>query len=254
MQFLIRILGITLVALFVTSTLRADPSFGDQETALLNYLSAVSRYSPLEGAYSHGSIGATFGVGVENHSNIEANALQRHHLHMEETEANQNVSSPKIYFTKGSFLPVDFGFSIGATQDDHISMAGAHAQWSIFEGFRLPAVAVRASYNQLFGMKDAEMQSTRGDLVISTNIWSFFTIYGTTGIQRNNVTLNSASYFQYGLTTAPENRDYSKSWISKSHAIGLRALVIAPFLAATAEMQFDSNNGQSLAGKVSLDI
>ncbi len=246
-----------IVYLFIAPQLSAQEevmNFAQQEAALLNNLAAINRYSPLEGAYSHGSIGATLGLGIQNHAEIKTNTLQHHHLYIDQSQPAQKLSTKKMYFIKGSTLPVDFGFSLGSTQDDQISMAGAHAQWSVFEGFRMPALALRGSYNKLFGLKDAEMQSTRVDVIASTSMFSFFSAYIASGAQRNVVMLNSAAYFQYGLVTQPENQDYQKTWWSRSHAIGLRALLIPPVLGATLELQLDEAAGRSIAGKISLDI
>ncbi len=242
------------IALCIAGEASADNQFGTQETDLLNTLSAIARYSPLEGAYSHGSIGATFGVGTHSYNDVPASSLQQHHMHMDDSDDKQDMRASHMYIVKGLALPIDVGVSLGATQDDQISIVGGHIQWTVFEGFRVPAVAFRAAHKRLFGLNDAEVSATRVDVVVGTNLMNFLTVYGFTGMQRNDVTLNSAAYFQYGLTAQPENLDYRKVWLSKAHAIGIRALVIPPLLALTAELQLDSATGQSVAAKISLDI
>lgn len=255
----------TLFLLFSATTLMAQNYHDGDEDAnrdinnFLRYLSHLNRYSPLEGAGSHGSIGSSLGLGVGiNPVEHADNSLYEDRLAMPNGEGNRSsLIISKLMLTKGLRWPVDFGFTFGTTQASRISQLGGHIQWTAYERFQMPAVALRGVYARMYGIHNTEFSTYGSEVAISYGFLRYFTAYATYGWQYNTAALQMSAADQsvYFLNeTGGGDRRIKENWFSPSQIIGMRVMVVPPFVATTFEMQASSGVPHSYAAKISLGM
>jgi hypothetical protein len=116
-------------------------------------------YSPVDPAGSKGAQSLAIGFGVASAPNM---ALSRDSGSDLETYPQQLF---RAHVTKGLSLPVDFGFLLGTTGTGQFQQAGIHGQWTLFEGFKLPAFTARGAILRSFWSR----QSASGDHIEMTS-------------------------------------------------------------------------------------
>jgi len=117
-------------------------------------------YSPVDPAGSKGSQSLALGFGVASSPNSGASRDPETGL---ETDPQPLF---RAHVTKGLSVPVDFGFLLGTSETGQFQQAGIHAQWTPFEGFKLPAFTARGSILRSFWSR----KSTLGDNIEMTSI------------------------------------------------------------------------------------
>ena len=181
-----------LCAILLTSLLISTYGFSNEPvTNLFQDLAKINRYSPVEGAGSHGSLGFSLGLGIQYSPWSNQSVLQESTFH-EESESSDGASVPKLYLTKGLYWPIDVGISIGNMSEGQITQLGGHLQWTIFEAFRLPALALRGSFNQLSGLNNASFSSLSASSVLSFSLFRVVTLFAEYGIARNSGSIEIA--------------------------------------------------------------
>ena len=135
---LMKHVGLTIVAGGL-ATLWAQTGFAVNSGACPGIGNRLCLYSPVDPAGSKGSQSLAVGIGV---TSGESPAIPSN-------QANPPTQIPEQVFrahvTKGLAIPVDLGMILGSSETGQFQQAGLHAQWTIFEGFRLPAVTARAA-------------------------------------------------------------------------------------------------------------
>lgn len=125
--------------------------------------SQLNYYSPTEGFHSKGSYGLHLGVGAVAPTPSHESESQ------EFTELEQ--PKPRIFISKGTAWPVDFGASFSILEAKKAMQGGLHMQWTIFEGFQLPSVAFRASRSMLSNYHEVkELTTDSAELGVSYGI------------------------------------------------------------------------------------
>jgi|GEM_PF-2553413 len=179
-----RLLGITLLPLFFwAGSLSAQERQQYYDEGWLK----INQYSPVEGFESHGSFGWHVGVGI-----IRSNVLSQSSYPLESkaeptpTSAPQQV--PRIFLTRGTDWPLDFGASLARINEKSARQIGGHVQWTLFEGFQKPAVAVRISHMQLDGLPGLKnLQTDSAILGLSYGFLRYFNFALGIGQQRHRL-------------------------------------------------------------------
>jgi hypothetical protein len=226
----------------------------------LRFVERLNRYSALEPAGSHGSIGMALGAGAITQER-PASALYPAQT-MKGDDDDKPYVLPKLWVLKGFPLPIDVGAAFGAAPEDGFTQAGAHVQWTPFEALGMPAVTVRASYAKMFGMEGTSLSSIGLDAVASYGFLRYFTIYGALGAARHSGELTvapdtPASYAladARGGEQAGESRTYRDERIEPYKAIGLRVVAWPPFVALTGEAEWADGQPRNYAAKVSVGM
>lgn len=252
-------LGITLLFFSIlTSPSLADPESTSMNTKvdhLLNYLGQTNRYSPLEGAGSHGSFGINLGVGFSAHPWKEANAFHREIFEKEELESNGNFQMPKLYVIKGTFLPVDVGVTFGQVLTTGVNQLSGHVHWAIFEALNLPSVGIRAHYSRLIGLKDSEFSSFGGDALAGFGFLRYFNIYAGYGLQQSTSHLEFSNEDSLALAeTNSSSLVVEEDFQQTSYLGGLKITVLPPFFSATLEYQRNDTEFETYAAKLNMQI
>jgi hypothetical protein len=232
---------------------------GDGEAAVrdwFDFLAQVNRYSPLEGAYSHGSTGMVLGAGGTRNEVGGDAAVARNELGLAPDADGATLDMPRIWLVKGLPWPVDFGLSGGTAVSQGFSLAAGHVQWTVFEELALPAVAVRLSHGRIFGLKDTTFSSTGVDLVASYGFLRYFTVYGAIGVTRNEASLaiDAGSDYSFMLDSPQQSATVAREWESESYLYGARITIVPPFVAIAAEAQSAPDGTRHYAAKLSLGM
>lgn len=97
-------------------------------------------YSPVDPAGSKGSQSLALGFGVASPMARGTSNDAR-----EESVVPASGDVLRAYLTKGLPVPLDVGVMMGTSQGGEFQQIGTHLQWTMFEGFRLPALTLRAA-------------------------------------------------------------------------------------------------------------
>jgi len=121
--------------------------------------SQLNYYSPTEGFHSKGSYGLHVGIGaVAPTASAEASGSATASENPELHELEQ--PKPRVFISKGTPWPVDFGASLSILEGKNARQGGAHVQWTLFEDFQLPSIALRASRSMLTNFHEVKNLTT----------------------------------------------------------------------------------------------
>ncbi|MBC7660394.1 MAG: hypothetical protein H7249_11900 [Chitinophagaceae bacterium] len=108
--------------------------------------SQLNYYSPTEGYHSKGSYGTNFGVGALAPSGFSGANDQ---TVTADSKDQTDTPKPRLFLSRGTPWPVDFGGSMTMLDGKKAMQAGAHIQWTLFEGFSVPSIALRGSHSEM---------------------------------------------------------------------------------------------------------
>ncbi len=101
------------------------------------------------------------------------------------------LAVPRLHVQKGLPFNIDVGAMYLAVPNSNIKLWGIEAKYAILEGSMVtPAVSVRASYSQLLGVDDVDLNTQSLDLLVSKG-FLMFTPYGGVSMIRVNGSENS---------------------------------------------------------------
>ena len=220
----------------------------DETDEFFAELASVNSASPIEGAGSHGTTGFTLGVGVNAPSIDGENAhVQRQTTDKYIQPSGDRLYLTKLYFTKGLFSPVDVGINFGTAQGSVVQQVGGYLQWTIFEAFRMPALALRATIARLSGLQDTSFSSAGATAVASWGFLGILTAYGSYGMNWNEAETRAL---------AGESGDGAiekSSFTTHPVTVGLQANIVPPFVTIAAETLGD-RTGRHYAAKISVGM
>ncbi len=101
------------------------------------------------------------------------------------------LAVPRLHVQKGLPFNIDVGAMYMAVPNSNIKLWGIEAKYAILEGSIVtPAVSVRASYSQLLGVDDVDLNTQSLDLLVSKG-FLMLTPYGGVSMIRVNGSENS---------------------------------------------------------------
>ena len=212
---------------------------------------ALNRPNLSEPAGSHGAQGLALATGLSRYQAAQGTELSDQEFADEDAPATE---VRRLWLVKGLPWPVDLLFTGGQEANQHFSQATAALQWNIFEGLALPTVALRASAGGLFGCDATEARALGLELVGSFSPLSYLTLFATAGTLTNSVTVHAhdESPTAYFLTDGETSRDFNRNWRTINHSVGLRLLLLPPFVSTAAELLYE--RGNILGGSIKLSF
>lgn len=186
---------------------------------------AACIYSPVDPSGSRGSQSTTIGLSI-----IEGDAIS--------SDNSNDNSLLRAMITKGTPLPLDVGILLGASPTGGTQQVGAHVQWTLFEGFRLPALSSRASWLKTDWTEINEAENKLKTFSMTTSGIEFIAAWGVLGIL--------TPYAGVGLTDSSGRQ----SWIQTA---GIEIQAAPPFLRFAIESRRAFNQQRTLA-KVSVGL
>jgi hypothetical protein len=73
----------------------------------------------------------------------------------------------RLHVSKGFPLPLDVGLILGSISDGQAQQAGGHVQWTIYEGFRMPALSLRGTLMRTY-LRSANDEKSESNLLPSS--------------------------------------------------------------------------------------
>jgi hypothetical protein len=159
--------------LFILSTpaMASDISFQSGMTQQMfqdfsKYAASVLVYRAVEPAAPLGITG--FDIGVEVTATSFDNGKDYWKKAFQNQDAPSYIFAPKIHAQKGLPFGIDLGLVYSAIPDTNIQYLGGEVKYAVFKGGVLsPAVAVRGSYSQLFGVDQLDFKTYGLELAAS---------------------------------------------------------------------------------------
>ena len=220
----------------------------------LKTIAAINHYSPLEAAYSHGAAGFSFGLGYS--PNPITKELVSNDLSREISDDSLNKPMITAYLVKGFDIPIDIGITASQIPGSRFEKLGAHAQWTVFEGFKLPSFALRGSYSRMSRAFQADAANVNISTLIDYSFLRYFTAYLGTGNSFHRFKMHG----QYrGMTSArflslADSAKQGLEWEERSSFYGLAVKVLPPFVTATVETQVYGRSEDRIVAKLSLGM
>ena len=238
------------------------PAFGldDQQNSqnyqkFAKFLERVNRYTPIEGAGSHGSYGTHIGFGLNRYDSRPKaeNYYYQYVMNDEQPSSSESLDLTKAYLIKGSPWPVDIGLVFGSDNSTKISQLGGHVQWTLFEGLQLPAVALRGYYSRLLGLNDTQFSSYGVDSVVSYGIFRYFNLYVGGGAQYSYMEIKVIDTEETALAQLDQSSFHkSDKLTSYTSMLGIKANIVPALLSVAGEYHRSQDQKGSLAAKLSL--
>ena len=157
--------------IWVTPVMVADVSFQSGMTQQMfqdfsKYAASVLVYRAVEPAAPLGITG--FDIGVE----VTATSLDNGKDYWKKSFQNQDapgyVFAPKLHAQKGLPFDIDLGLVYSAIPNTNIQYIGGELKYTIYKGGVMsPAIAVRGSYSQLFGVDQLDFKTYGLELAAS---------------------------------------------------------------------------------------
>ncbi|MFW7377865.1 MAG: hypothetical protein ACOH5I_03535 [Oligoflexus sp.] len=223
----------------------------DNQHLILDQLGKINTYSPLEPAFSRGAIGFTFGLGWQPRIFDDAN-LQQWGNPAEYQDIRQETMI-NAYLVKGFSWPINIGVSAGQIPATTIKRLGGHAQWTMFQGFKLPSLAARFAFNRLSGFQATELASSQASLLTDYSFLRYFTIFIGYSLQ-----YHQASYRDHipgwNISRMSQSSQIVKNWWDQHQIIGINIRFLPPYFQLTVEHQRFQENQEQWLGKLSFGI
>ncbi len=107
----------------------------------------INQYSPIDSFASQGSYGWNIGLGLARL------ARPSETLETEDSARLAPTDMTRVMLTKGTRWPFDFGLLLARSPDEErVWQYGGHLQWTLWEAFRMPSLAVRMSRIETEGL------------------------------------------------------------------------------------------------------
>jgi hypothetical protein len=224
----------------------------------LEQLAQTSRYTAVEGAGSYGSMGTAISVGASRHESPTRTQLGNEELKESDAKDGDPVEMPKIWFIKGFAWPINLGLAAGYNKDTDLSYAAGHLQWTLFEGFQLPAIAIRADHSKLYGTRSSQVARSGISTVVSYGFLRYFEVFGSYGINKTQTSVEiqrtAGESSVYILAKGENQRRYEKEFQSTTQSYGLKVTLLPPFVSASGEVMRDSLGLNSYTARLQVGI
>lgn len=203
----------------------------------------LNQYSPIDAYQSKGSYGWHLGVG-----GVSVNE-EKEEGQPELSDDEKESTVPRVFINRGTPWPIDFGFATSYMQKSSATQIGGHLQWTIFESFQMPSIAIRYSHINLSQMKQLERLNTDTlQLGVSYGLFSYITLSVNAGIQQEKG--NTQRFEGEGFTLT---QDETEEWKVKRtiYGWGVNLVPLTPVIQLGFEQVYWDGDVQTSMGKVS---
>ncbi len=226
------------------------------------FLARANDYSPLEHGGSHGTIGFGVGVGLAGYSAPTNSDVMREHwrganqpVSQSQTAPLTQVVIPRFQIHKGLPGSIDVGGGFGKDAFSKATLASGYMQWTIYEGFAMPAFAVRGGYNRVLGLATTDASSVTMEGVASYGFLRILTLYGTMGAGRHQIEVRSGAGFGSVMSLNGEYEDtVSRVLFRKSRSVGLKVQIIPALCDVSIESKRTGDAQGSYLAKISVGM
>lgn len=183
-----------------------------------------NRIHPMEGAGAHGIEGWRLGAGVRK-------------------DSVQGEVTSKVWLIKGLFYPFDLGIGYTpSSASQTYSQTSGYLQWTVYEGFALPALAVRSGISKGSSKDDISVSSKSVSAICSYG-FRILTGYIDLGLHQHEG-LNQEKNYD---TTVQRLK-----WNESTSTIGLELQLLPPFAFLALETTTVDNKTRNYQTKLSI--
>lgn len=244
--------------LFAQSAL-ASANLSSEE--YFDFLARVNQFSPLEHAGSHGTVGIGLGVGIANYEAPRSSDAMSEHWRGTSQVVSQGDSSPdriyipRAYLHKGLPLSLDGGFGVGQDPSTNAMLYSGYLQWTVYEGFAMPAFALRGSASRLIGLATTDASSLVGEVLASYGFLRLFTVYGSLGFGRHQAIVRSGQGYGTVMALSDDaSGEAQKVMLRRSKSLGLQIQLVPPFITVAFEGATQAQGPTSYLAKLSFGM
>ncbi len=244
----------TASATSATAREATGPESTPSAALLHDYVRILNVTTPLESAASHGTAGFTVGAGA---TNIQAKEFATQLSNRQEAGTRNDLDEsrflPQIWITKGIFWPVDLGLNYAQASEYRLKRLAGYLQWTIFQEFLQPALAMRVDYSRLTAEDLFEATTSSISAICS---WGYgpVTLLASAAFGTSTTAISAYSPLSVGLNEMEiENRDTQLN-IERHYSYGLRFQIPNTLVAVSLEKTVIPFKGDVIAGKLSINM
>ncbi len=206
--------------------------------------SQINYYSPAEGFHSQGSYGTRFGLGaVAPEAKAESDDSDP-----EAVTGELHAPKPRIFLSHGTPWPVDLGLSLSKLDGKNALQGGAHAQWTVYEDFQMPSVALRASRSILNNYHEVKNLTTDSvELGVSYGIVRYVIV--SFGVSQQWEKGSTQAREQFLSLTETQLPSWSRS--RTAYSWGMNISPFTPYVQIGLEQSYWANKTQVSLAKLS---
>lgn len=177
----ITLLGLCLPVVASAESLGSIGSLSQDEFLVFaRNLSAATHYKSIAPAEALGTLGLDVGVELSS-TEVDSTLFD---LASDGSFGNSELLVPRLHAHKGLPFGLDIGASLSAVPDTDISIIGGELRYALIDGGTLtPALAVRASYSQIQGVSDFDLNNSALEVTVSKG-FLLLTPYAGAGLVR----------------------------------------------------------------------
>jgi hypothetical protein len=170
--------------------------------------------------------------------------------------AQTNYPVPRLWLDKGLPLPVDLGITAGAPPGAPFTQVSGHLQWTVYEDFAMPSLAIRAGYGRLFGLTGTTLASASGDAVASYGFLRYFTIFASMGVTQHRGSFTPREQGPAGYLLADDigTPEVNLTWYETVRMAGLKVTIVPPFIDLVGEVNAGENGTREIAVKLGVGM
>lgn len=255
-----RLILLIFVVLAISGRLNAQISHAETDD-YFEFLARVNHYSPLEHAGSHGTLGVGIGVGIASFETPKATSVMEEHwrhanVSPEANQTNSNrVTLTQFHAHKGLPYSLDVGGGYARDARSNAKLVSSYVQWTAYEAFALPALAVRGQFSRLMGLSTTDASTLETSVLASYGFLRLFTTYASYGIGRHDVLVRIGPSFGTSMSLAGEtDGNVGRIMIRRSRSVGIQYQLLPPFCTMAAEYSQVGQSPGSYLAKISVGI
>jgi hypothetical protein len=243
----------TAIALVVGAS-KAQAQAATQIDPIHAYMRAVNTPTPLETAACHGQTGFTIGVGaLQVPPDAQVSESLLNNAYGPSINPHRGLLLPNIWVTKGIFWPLDIGLNFGYVDDLDLQKIGGYVQWSIYQEFLRPALALRIDHSQL-SAKD--LYKTETSALSGIFSWGYgpISLVASGGLVVAKSALASEGISEFGLLEMDESKLQKETRPERRFSYGVQLQVPGSLLLLAAENILTGPKGRIVAAKISVGM
>lgn len=255
-----RLIFVAFSLLFCSQTTLGQINSADTDS-YFEFLTRANHYSPLEHAGSHGTLGIGIGVGLANFESASNSEVMQEHWRQSGDSLASNSSQQsrvtvgQIHVHKGLPYSLDVGGGFAKHAATQAKLISGYVQWTAYEAFAMPALAVRGQYSRLMGLATTDASALEASVLASYGFLRLFTIYGTYGAGRHAMVVRVGPSFGTILSLDGEaDGVVGRVLVRPSKSLGLQYQILPPFCTIAAEYSQVGQGPGSYLTKVSVGI
>lgn len=233
------LMGLLLSAFSKPSVVKAQEAYYEPNWSKIN------QYSPVENFESQGSYGWRVGLGFWQPSSRQ----------QDQNDASLNTERiPRLQINKGTAWPLDFGLSLShlgfikSQSDASAWQLGGHLQWTLWEAFQKPSLALRCSRIESLGVENfTRLRTDTIQLGSSYALMRYVSLSVALGQQWESVHHNPTELALLAGSGHEERKNFILSW-------GARIQLFSPFMALSFEQVRIESDQFVQHAKISLQL